>query len=51
MQVSVFIATTLDGFIARTNGDLDWLPNAEAEEAEDYGYQTFFDAIDRKSVV
>ncbi|MEM7650212.1 MAG: dihydrofolate reductase family protein [Cyanobacteria bacterium P01_A01_bin.70] len=47
MQVSVFIATTLDGFIARTNGDLDWLPNAEAEEeAEDYGYQTFFDAID-----
>ena len=47
MKVSIFIATTLDGFIARTNGDLDWLPNAETEDdAEDHGYQAFFDAID-----
>lgn len=47
MQVSVFIATTLDGFIARANGDLDWLPNADAgNDTEDYGYQAFFDVID-----
>ena len=33
MTVSVFIATSVDGFIARPNGDLDWLP-AEGGVAE-----------------
>lgn len=47
MKVSVFIATSLDGFIARKNGNIDWLMAADSsDKAEDYGYQEFYDSID-----
>ncbi len=45
MQCSVFIAVSLDGFIARADGSVDWLSLVESP-GEDYGYQTFFDSID-----
>eukprot|EP01135_Chromosphaera_perkinsii_P010888 Nk52_evm15s2273 gene=Nk52_evmTU15s2273 len=59
MRFSVFIATSVDGFIARKSGNLDWLPGAESSNAtdqesksdveplvDDGGYQSFFSSID-----
>jgi dihydrofolate reductase len=47
-KVSIYIATSLDGFIARNNGELDWLDAASATvpEGEDCGYQAFMDSVD-----
>lgn len=44
-KVILYIAMSLDGFIARPNDDLDWL-NCVAKVGEDYGYQAFMDTID-----
>ena len=48
MKISVFIATSLDGFIAREDGDLDWLnaANKGIPEGEDCGFQKFMAPID-----
>ena len=47
MKTSIYIATSVDGFIARKNGELDWLPTLEeAVNNEDYGYQDFINSVD-----
>jgi dihydrofolate reductase len=46
VKASVYIAVSLDGFIARVNGDLDWLPAPVGSHGEDYGYGEFMKTVD-----
>jgi dihydrofolate reductase len=41
----VFIATSVDGFIARPDGDIAWLENA-AIASENHGFAQFMDSVD-----
>jgi dihydrofolate reductase len=41
----VFIATSLDGFIARPDGNLDWLLEYQTPD-EDHGYAELIDSVD-----
>jgi dihydrofolate reductase len=43
IQASVFIGVSVDGFIARSNGQLDFLPPGGGEP---HGYAEFFTSVD-----
>ena len=48
MKVSVYIATSLDGYIARPNGSINWLARAHATvpAGEDCGFRAFMESVD-----
>jgi dihydrofolate reductase len=50
-KVILYIAASLDGFIARKDGKIDWLPGSDGSEddssnGEDYGYNDLMDRTD-----
>ena len=42
----VYIATSLDGFIATSNGGIDWLMEIPNPDKSDYGFADFIGGID-----
>ncbi|MBT5529427.1 MAG: dihydrofolate reductase [Cytophagia bacterium] len=50
MKCSVYIATSVDGFIAKPDGNVDWLHTAGNLDAdmgiEDMGFKSFMDSVD-----
>lgn len=49
MKCSIYIATSLDGFIAKPDGDIEWLDHPDyvlKDKKEDFGFYTFMDSVD-----
>lgn len=45
-SIKLYIATTLDGYIAKLDGNLDWLHNLPNPNQSDFGYSEFLNSID-----
>jgi dihydrofolate reductase len=45
VKVTLYIASSVDGYIARKDGSIDWLPPPVTDET-DYGYAEFYSSID-----
>ena len=45
-ETVVYCGTSLDGFIARPDGAIDWLSSGDEPEGEDYGFAEFMATVD-----
>jgi len=43
---TIYITVSLDGFIAKKDGNLDWLNNIPNKNMDDYGFSDFIKRID-----
>ena len=46
MAIIVYIATSLDGYIAKKDGNIEWLIEVPNPENSDYGFSEFIERID-----
>jgi len=46
MAVYVYVATSLDGFIATSDGGVDWLMEIPNPDQSDYGFAEFMSGVD-----
>lgn len=45
-KVILYSAMSIDGFIATSNGGVEWLGNPDEQPEHDFGYSKFYDGID-----
>lgn len=45
-KIKLYIAASIDGYIARTDSDLDWLMEYPITPDFNYGYNDFFESVD-----
>lgn len=45
-KIKLYIATSLNGKIAQTDGSIDWLESIPNPDQLDYGYSKFYDSVD-----
>ncbi len=45
-EIILYVAASLDGFIARENGSVEWLDEMENPDKSDFGYKEFIREID-----
>lgn len=46
-KIKLFIASSIDGYIADENDNIDWLTQYPNPDGVDYGYNDFFKTIDK----
>lgn len=45
-KIKLYIAASIDGYIARSDGDLDWLTKYPINPDTNYGYDDFYKSVD-----